>query len=51
MFKHIYIIKYIILTFLLEPNATGDNHQISVDGTQFEHIQATLIFTAFDYPL
>ena len=41
--------KYIILTFLLEPNATGENQQISVESTQFEHIQAT--FKAIDSPL
>ena len=32
-----YIMKYVILSFLLEPNATGDNHQISVESSQFEH--------------
>ena len=37
--------KYVILTFLLEPNVTGDNHQISVESTQFEHIQATFTTT------
>ena len=40
--------KYVILTFLLVPNATSDNHQISVESTQFKHVQAT--FTAFDSP-
>ena len=35
--SNIYIMKYVILTFLLEPNATGKNHQISVDSNQFEH--------------
>ena len=32
--SNIYIMKYVILTFLLELNATGDNHQISVESTQ-----------------
>ena len=39
--SNIYIMKYVILTFLLEPNANGDNHQISVERTQLEHIQST----------
>ena len=43
---NIYMMKFIILSFLLEPNATGDKHQTSVESTQFEHIQAT--FTTFD---
>ena len=40
--------KYVILTFLLEPNPTRDNHQISVESTQFKHIQST--FKAIDSP-
>ena len=43
----IYIMKYVILTFLLEPNATDDNHQISVE-THLAHIQST--FKALDSP-
>ena len=41
--SYIYIIKYVILTFELESNATGDNHQNSVESTQFKHIQSTFI--------
>ena len=34
--------------FLLEPNPTRDNHQFSVESTQFKHIQ--YIFKAIDSP-
>ena len=37
--SNIFIMNYVILTFLLEPNQTRDNHQISVESTQFYHIQ------------
>ena len=40
--------KYVSLTFLLEPNATGENNQISVESTQYKHIQCT--FQAIDSP-
>ena len=39
--SNIFIMKYIILTSLLEPNPTRDNHQISVESTQFNNIQCT----------
>ena len=40
--------KYVILTGLLEPNLTRDNHQIRVESTPFNHIQYT--FKASDSP-